>query len=244
MPWDPDRYHLFNRERAAPFNDLLAMIRLRPSMRVIDLGCGTGELTARLAEHLPESNVVGIDSSPEMLGRARELERPGLCFELGDLREVSGSWDLIFSHAVIQWVEDHETLLPRLIGLLNPGGQIAVQLPSNHQHPTQLLIRETARTEPFHSALNGWVRASPVLGIDEYAEILSAAGGSDLAVMEKVYPHMLENADAMADWTSGTAMLPYFERLPAHLRDEFMASYRLKLRRRYPGSRPSCAIPS
>jgi trans-aconitate 2-methyltransferase len=236
MPWNPDRYHLFKRERAAPFNDLLAMVRPREGMRVIDLGCGTGELTARLADALPGSEVIGMDSSPEMLERARDLSRPGLRFVAGDLRDVEGSWDLVFSHAVIQWVDDHAALLPHLMGLVNPGGQLAVQLPSNHHHPTHLLIHATAREEPFAGALNGWVRDSPVLGVEEYAEILHACGGHDLVVLEKVYPHVLENADAMADWTSGTAMLPYFERLPAHLRDEFMASYRLKLRRRYPGS--------
>lgn len=236
MPWDPDRYHLFKRERAAPFNDLLAMVRPREGMRVIDLGCGTGELTARLADALPGSEVIGLDSSPEMLERAQELSRPGLCFILGDLREVQGTWDLVFSHAVIQWVEDHAGLLPRLLGIVAPGGQIAVQLPSNHQHPTHLLIAATARESPFREILSGWTRESPVLGIEEYAEILHAAGGTELMVLEKVYPHVLENADAMADWTSGTAMLPYFERLPAEMRDPFMASYREKLRRRYPGS--------
>jgi trans-aconitate 2-methyltransferase len=236
MPWDPDRYHLFKRERAAPFNDLLGMIRPREGMQVIDLGCGTGELTARLADALPGSEVLGLDSSPEMLERAQELSRPGLRFELGDLREAGGSWDLVFTHAVIQWVEDHVSLLPRLMRLLRPDGQLAVQLPSNHQHPTHLLIQETAREDPFAGALGGWIRESPVLGIEEYAEILHAAGGVNLSVLEKVYPHVLEDADAMADWTSGTAMLPYFERLPAEMRDPFIASYREKLRRRYPGS--------
>src|SRR5947209_11813782 len=108
MPWDPDRYHLFKRERAAPFEDLLALIRPREGMHVIDLGCGTGELTLRLADALAGSDVVGIDSSPDMLERARELSRPGLRFELGDLQDAGGSWDLIFSHAAIQWVDDHE----------------------------------------------------------------------------------------------------------------------------------------
>jgi trans-aconitate 2-methyltransferase len=236
MPWDPDRYSLFKRERAAPFNDLLRLIRPREGMRVVDLGCGSGELTLRLADALPESDVLGIDSSPEMLDRAQDLTRPGLRFEHGDLRETGGSWDLIFSHAVLQWVDDHASLVPRLLRLLNPDGQIAVQMPSNHRHPTHLLIHETAREQPFRDSLNGWVRESPVLGVEEYAEILHACGGKELMVLEKVYPHVLENADAMADWTSGTALLPYFERLPAGMRDPFMDSYRAKLRRRYPGS--------
>src|SRR3972149_2610153 len=70
MPWDPERYEQFERERYAPFDDLSGLVEVREGLRVIDLGCGTGELTRRLADALPESAVLGIDSSPEMLARA------------------------------------------------------------------------------------------------------------------------------------------------------------------------------
>jgi len=90
MPWDPKRYHQFASERAAPFEDLLAMVDVRDGMRVVDLGCGSGELTARLADALPESDVTGIDSSEEMLGDAAKLARPGLRFERGAIEAVTG----------------------------------------------------------------------------------------------------------------------------------------------------------
>ena len=121
MPWDPDRYHQFQEERAAPFVDLLALVTRRENLRVVDLGCGTGELTARLADALPGADVVGLDRSPEMLSRAEPLTRPGLRFELGDIQTVSGRWDLIFSNAALQWVEDHDALIPHLLTCLRPG---------------------------------------------------------------------------------------------------------------------------
>lgn len=96
MPWDPDQYRKFQSQRFAPFDDLFAMIDVRPGLRVVDLGCGTGELTARLAEQLPQSDTVGIDSSPEMLARARSLARPGLRFEQAAIDDVAGQWDLVF----------------------------------------------------------------------------------------------------------------------------------------------------
>ncbi len=236
MPWNPERYHQFQRERAAPFEDALALVERREGLSVIDLGCGTGELTRRLADALPGSNVLGIDSSPEMLAKAKPLERPGLLFEQRAIQEVEGAWDVVFSHAVIQWLDNHPALIPRLFSLVRPGGQLVVQLPSNNSHPTHQFMLETGREEPFFTALKGWQRDFPTLAVEEYAELLYNAGGTNLTVFEKVYPHILQDADALADWTSGTALVPYFERLDEEMRERFMARYRAKLRARYPSS--------
>jgi len=234
MPWNPERYHQFQKERSAPFDDLLQLVQRREDLRVIDLGCGTGELTRRLADALPGSDVLGLDSSPEMLAKAEQYARPGLRFERGAIETVVGAWDVIFSNAAIQWVDDHQALIPRLFSLLRPGGQLVVQLPSNHTHPAHTLILETAREEPFVQALKGWTRSIPVLSIEAYAEMLYAQGGADLIVFEKVYPHVLEDADALADWTSGTALVPYFERFSEEMKQLFLERYRQKLRQRYP----------
>ena len=237
MPWDPDRYEQFKSERSAPFEDLVKLVQVRDSLRVIDLGCGTGELTGRLADALPGSDLLGIDSSPEMLARAEERARPGLRFELRTIESVAGEWDLIFSNAAIQWVDDHPSLVPRLLSLVRPGGRLVVQVPSNQGHPMQLFIAELAGEAPFRKALDGWVQRWPVLTVDAYAELLYAHGGREITIFEKVYPHELEDADALAEWMSGTALLPYFERLSEELREPFMDRYRERLRARWP-SRP------
>jgi trans-aconitate 2-methyltransferase len=234
MPWNPEQYHRFQRERFAPFADLLQLVDARPGLRAIDLGCGTGELTRRLADALPGSDVLGIDSSPEMLARAEGQARPGLRFELANLRDLAGGWDLIFSHAVLQWVEDHAALIPMLLGRLNPGGQLVVQMPSNHTHPTHRLIIEVASEEPFRTALSGWRRAVPVLGVEQYADLLFASGAEDLTVFEKVYPHVLPDSDALAEWTRGTALIPYLERMQDDLHEPFLERYRALLRQQFP----------
>ena len=230
MCWDPDRYLKFEEERFAPFEDLFSLIDVRPGMSVIDLGCGTGEITSRLASRLPESSVLGIDSSAEMLDRAARWVRPGLSFARQDLSHARGAWDLVFSHAVLHWVEDHESLVPRLLALLRPGGQLAVQVPANHRHPSQTMIIATAEEEPFCTALAGWTRRSPVLEIERYAELLHYNGVRKMTVMEKVYTHLLQNSDAVAEWTAGTTLVPYWERLPQELHEPFMERYREKLR--------------
>lgn len=236
MPWSPEQYHQFQNERFAPFEDLFSLVKVRPALRVIDLGCGTGELTRRLADRLPLSEVIGIDSSSEMLARARELERDGLRFERASIQDVEGGWDLVFSHAAIHWIDDHHQLIPRLMSLVLPGGQLAVQLPSNHTHPTHTLITEIASEEPFGRALGGWQRVSPVLAINEYAEILHEGGGQEITVFEKVYPSLLKDSDSLAEWTKGSTLVPYFERMPEHLHEPFMARYRERLRSLFPSS--------
>jgi trans-aconitate 2-methyltransferase len=236
MPWSPEQYHQFQNERFAPFEDLFNLVKVRPSLRVIDLGCGTGELTRRLADRLPSSEVLGIDASTEMLSRARKLEGNGLRFEQAPIQNVEGEWDLVFSHAAIHWIEDHPALIPRLLSLVLPGGQLAVQLPSNHAHPTHSLISEVASEEPFRQALNGWNRISPVLSISEYAELLHEHGGLEITVFEKVYPSLLKDSDSLAEWTAGSTLVPYFERLPEFLHEPFMARYRERLRALFPSA--------
>jgi len=204
------------------------MVMLRQGLKVVDLGCGTGELTSRLADALPGSTVVGLDNSPQMLEKAKLYQRPGLSFEMGDQAHLQGTWDLIFSNAALQWSEDHPKLVGRLYSQLAPGGQITVQVPSNHTHISHLLIQETAREEPFHSVLQGFVRVSPVLAIEDYAQLLFDLGAEKIVVFEKVFVHILENSDAVLEWVSGTALVPYFERLGGE-KEHFLAILRKKL---------------
>jgi trans-aconitate 2-methyltransferase len=234
MPWDPEQYHKFKEARFAPFEDLFALIKVREGLTVVDLGCGTGELSRRLADRLPGSTVLGLDSSATMLEKAGQQRTPNLDFAQGSLESVTGQWDLVFSHAAIHWVEDHRSLIPRLFALVRPGGQLAVQLPANHNHPAHLAIIETAREKPFQAALQGWYRPSPVLEIDTYAELLYRSGGQEITVLEKVYPALMPDAAAVAEWTSGTTLVPYFERLPNELHEPFLDRYKEKLRRLWP----------
>jgi trans-aconitate 2-methyltransferase len=235
MPWNPDLYHKFQPERAAPFHDLLALVEVRPHLKVIDLGCGTGELTRRLADRLPNSHVTGLDSSRQMLDKAASHASSNLIFQQGDQSTLTGEWDLIFSNAALQWSENHAELIPYLFDKLKPGGQIAVQVPSNHNHISHQIYRETAEEDMFKFILQGFQRFSPVLTIDNYSRILFNCGAEEITIFEKVYPHVLENADAVVDWISGTALVPYFERLGKH-KEEFVESVREKMRIAMPDS--------
>lgn len=235
MPWDPKQYHKFQAERSAPFFDLLALVEIRPNLRVVDLGCGTGELTRQLADALPNSDVTGLDSSVQMLAKAASYAGPRLHFEQEDQAQLTGEWDLIFSNAALQWSEKHEQLIPRLYERLLPGGQIAVQVPSNHNHISHQIYRETADEELFKTVLKGFQRYAPVLTIDEYARLFFDCGADEINVFEKIYAHVLEDSNAVVEWISGTALVPYFERLGEH-KESFVDAIRVKMKAALPES--------
>jgi len=220
MPWDPARYERFQRQREMPFVDALALVGpLRERARIIDLGCGTGALTRKLADAYPTALVLGIDTSPQMLDKAKPLERPGLRFIKGAIEAIDQigpdllgevvddpRWDLVFSHAAIHWVPDHARLIPRLFARVAPGGRIVVQLPSNHDSVAHRTLIATA--DEFKSAMTGPVADRPTLSAAAYAELLWRAGAQDIAAYEKVYAHEMPDSDAVVEWMRGTAVVP------------------------------------
>ncbi len=228
--WSPDQYHRFRRERRRPFFDLLRLVWRRPGLRVVDLGCGSGELTRALRRWLPGADVLGVDRSPNMLARARAHARPGLTFEEGDAGAFDvAPFDLVFSNAALHWVEDHEALFPRLLAALRPGAQLAVQVPRNDEHASHRLIRELAGEAPWAERSGGLVRASPVLEPERYARLLHAHGLVRLRVVERVYVHELASAGEVAEWTRGTSLIPYLARLSEADGEAFVAAYRARL---------------
>jgi trans-aconitate 2-methyltransferase len=228
--WDPEQYERFAAERAAPFHDLLSLVAPVPGGRVVDLGCGGGELTATLHRRLEAGETLGVDRSPAMLERAAGVAGAGLRFELGDIDAFeSGSWDVVFSNAALHWLPDHAGLLGRLVAGLNPGGQLAVQMPANHDHPSHVVAAEVAGTEPFRTALGGYRRESPVQPPEWYAELLDRLGLADQHVRLQVYLHRLAARDEVVEWVKGTLLTDYQSRMPEALFMEFLATYRARL---------------
>ncbi len=229
--WDPGQYERFHEERAQPFRDLAALVEREPAMRVCDLGCGTGELTAWLHAELGAAESVGVDASETMLARAAEQRGDGLRFEQADIRAWAPDAppDLLFSNAALQWVEGHEELWPRLARLLAPGGQIAVQMPVNDDHPSHTVARELAAEPPFAEAMGGYERRFPVLEPERYAELLWGLGFERRLVRIHVYEHVHTSVDAVVEWMKGSLLTPYRERLAAPLYERLLAEYARRL---------------
>jgi trans-aconitate 2-methyltransferase len=248
--WDPAQYARFRAERRRPFFDLLDLVEARPEMRVVDLGCGTGELTRQLHHRLRARETLGIDSSAAMLAASAthagvdeedELRgSAGVRFESGDLADLDapGAWDLVFSNAALHWLPDHATLLARLTRSVAPTGQLAVQVPANHDHASHVLADEIAAEPPFRDVLDGYQRGRAVLAPSEYALILRSLGYRRQLVRLQVYVHELASVDDVVEWVKGTLLTDYQRRMSAELFAEYLERYRTRLRERLGNARP------
>jgi len=241
--WDPDQYVRFRDERAQPFYDLAALVRRHPGMRVVDLGCGPGELTRWLHVELQAGETLGLDRSPEMLAAAAAHAGGGVRFERGDIVEFAasgghGPYDLIFSNAALQWVSGHATLLPQLRSMLAPGGQLAIQVPFGGDHPARSVLGEVAAAEPYASAMQGYRRPGGAQPPDWYATRLYELGASEQVVRMNVYGHLLPSARSLVEWFKGSALTPYRERLPEEMYGALVEAYARRLVEQFGDDRP------
>jgi len=236
--WDPDRYLTYADERGRPFVDLLARIGASDPRTVVDLGCGPGNLTALLADRWPDADVVGLDSSPEMVAKARELG--GLRFQVADLRDwtlvstgsTTGGVDVLVSNATLQWVPDHLDLLPKLVAAVAPGGWFAFQVPGNFGEPSHTIRDELAAEAPYAEHTAGVAVPSshdPVA----YVDVLAALGCA-VDAWETTYLHLLTGPDPVFTWVSGTGARPTLQALPDDLRPGFEAEFKRRLAAAYP----------
>ncbi|MBW4597853.1 MAG: methyltransferase domain-containing protein [Brasilonema angustatum HA4187-MV1] len=227
--WNPNLYEKFQTERSRPFYDLANMVRRREGMRVLDLGCGTGKLTHYLHRKLAAQETVGLDASENMLRLARQFEGNGLEFKFGRIEDdpVPGKFDLVFSNAALQWLTGHEALFEKLRFKLQPGGQLAVQVPAMNSEPVHILAVETA--EEFSEELGGYVRHLEVLRPENYAKLLYKLGFIEQEVRLQIYGHILPSPEAVIEWYRGTLLTTYQQRLDAETYERFVKGYTQKL---------------
>ncbi|HEX6085850.1 MAG TPA: methyltransferase domain-containing protein [Thermoanaerobaculia bacterium] len=224
--WSPEQYSRFAAERKQPFTDLASLIEQRPRMRVVDLGCGTGELTRELHDSLGADETVGIDDSETMLLKAGHFNGEMLRFEKGSIEAfvTERPYDLIFSNAAFHWIPNHEQLLTRLTNFLSARGQLAVQMPANDTHPSHRVAGEVARDFGLEP------RPDHVLPVERYAELLHRLGYARQNVRLQVYGHVLPSADDVVEWVRGALLTHYQSQLAEDRFEEFLATYRRRLR--------------
>lgn len=235
MPrWDPDRYLQFADQRSRPFAELVGRVGAQHPETVVDLGCGPGQLTAMLTKRWPQADVMGIDSSPEMIQAAQQHAKPGLSFAVADVENFAPERpaDVVISSAVLQWVDDHRRLLPQLVEMVAPDGWLALQVPGNQEEPSHTLLHQLAN-DPRFSASTGSIERRLMPPPATYLADLSALG-CDSDVWETTYLHVLTGVDPVFDWISGTGARPYLQALSDAQREIFVAEYKRLLRQAYP----------
>jgi trans-aconitate 2-methyltransferase len=259
--WDPAQYLSFADERSRPFFDLTGRIAAASPNAVVDLGCGPGQLTASLADRWPDADVLGIDTSTDMIESARRIADSGaarLAGDSGPPRRVGDSgaprrgtlsfrvedvcdWrpeapvDVIVSNAVLQWVPGHLELLPRWAGWLADGGWLAFQLPGNFDQPSHAILRELAASDRWRGALAGVElnrqSADPAVYLD-----LLARQGLTVDAWETTYLHVLTGPDPVTEWYKGTGLRPVLAALEAAQAAEFVSQYGERVREAYPAA--------
>ena len=234
MTWDPNLYLAFGDQRLRPALDLIARIALDSPRTIVDLGCGTGNVTAALETRWPAAQITGLDNAPEMLARARE-QGPGITWIDADL----DAWrprtpvDLLFSNAALHWVEDHAALFPRLVAGVAEGGAFAVQMPRNWQAPSHELIHETLRDGPWRGRLEPLIRPRPTLAPAFYYDLLAPLVQS-LDIWETEYHQVLEGENPVADYVKGSALRRFLAALEEPERSRFDSAYRERIKAAYP----------
>lgn len=233
--WDPSQYLAYADLRARPALELLARVPLDAPRTVVDLGCGPGNVTRRLAERWPAARVVGIDHSREMVARARAEPSAveWLCADVSDW-SPGAPVELVYSNATLHWVAGHAELFPRLFDAVAPGGVLAVQMPLSFDLPSHRLMRETLAEEPFgDEALRAAVGRRWVEDASFYYDAL-APRAARIDVWETEYLQVLEGDDPVLEWVSGTGLRPILNGLEGEERERFLARYRERLRGAYP----------
>ncbi len=249
--WDPAQYLHFADERSRPFFDLLGRVPAASPGLVVDLGCGPGQLTAALASRWPDAEVRGIDNSAEMIGAAVQLLQAGgsepagrLSFALADISQWQPDRpvDVIVSNAVLQWVPDHMSLLPRWAGALSPGGCLAFQVPGNFDQSSHAILRELAGSRRWRPLLAGVQLNRQAADPGQYLDLL-ARTGCEVDAWETTYLHVLHGEDPVLRWYQGTGLRPVLAALPDSQVPDFLADYGARAREAYPAASYGTVLP-
>jgi trans-aconitate 2-methyltransferase len=232
--WSAEQYLKFEDERTRPSRDLLAQVPLSAPRKAVDIGCGPGNSTELLVQRWPQADIIGIDTSADMLRQARE-RLPAQTFIEANVAHWAppASTDLLFANAIFQWVPEHLRQLGRLLGALPSGGVLAVQMPDNLDEPSHVMMREVAHDGPWRTALGDTARLRDVLpkpgGYYDALRPLSAR----IEIWHTVYNHVLDGPEAIVEWVKGTGLRPFVDPLEAPQKKEFLREYTARIAAAY-----------
>jgi trans-aconitate 2-methyltransferase len=238
--WDANLYLKFADARQRPAIDLMNRLDplngQRPGHAVYDLGCGAGNITRMLAERFPQAPVIGVDSSETMLAKAREqTSEQRVSFMLGDLTRFKPGLppSILYSNAAYQWVDNHIDYFPDLLNSLPAGGQLAIQMPRNHEAPSHALMHKALEAGPWKDKL---LKVRTIRSVWEPARYYDALKprSAELDIWETTFQQALTGKDPVAHYTASTGLRPYLDLLEEPQRSQFFETYAAMLREAYP----------
>lgn len=230
--WNSNQYSKFENERTQPSVDLLRRINIVPKS-ILDIGCGPGNSTNQLLTFFPNSDILGIDSSDNMLNKASKTY-PNLnfkkCFVPEEL-ETIGNYDLIFSNACLHWIPDHVKLFPKLMTKLNDGGILAVQMPIVQEAMFYKILNKLVATDKWNklSMIHNFHNLSP----NQTYDILSTIS-QKVTMWETTYFHIVPSHNSVIEWYQGSGLRPYLDVLSPMEEPEFIKELLNMIKLYYP----------
>jgi trans-aconitate 2-methyltransferase len=228
VQWNAADYARHSASQSLWADDLLARFPLRGDERILDVGCGDGKITARLAAAVPGGRVTGVDASAEMIAHAQAHHaRANLAFQVMDARHLvlpPGTFELVFSNAALHWVDDHRAFLRGAARALRPSGRLAVSCGGKgNAQDVFLALRAVLRRAAWREFFRRLERPYFFYAPEQYDRWLPEAGfrATNVRLAEKAAAHL--GAAGLAAWLR-TTWLPYTQRVPAARREEFVAA--------------------
>lgn len=237
--WHAEIYSTFLDMRTKPAKDLLFAIpeSFCPEI-VYDLGCGPGNSTVLLKQRWPAAQIIGLDSSADMLQMARK-NYPEIEFIENDLTAFipKQKLDCIFSNAALQWTTQHEILIPKLFSFLKPGGILAIQMPNNFHYPSHQVTIRLLENNPQWTHLLQHVQFSHLTSArfkySWYYDLFSAQKASHIQLWETEYIQEMTDHQAIFNWVQGTGLRPILSKMQKADQIEFEKEYVDEITREY-----------
>jgi trans-aconitate methyltransferase len=210
--------------------ELIVQLKLRGDERILDVGCGDGKITTDLAHALPRGEAVGVDASVEMIRFARKQfpasKISNLKFEIADARKFrfAAPFDLLFSNAALHWVDDHQAFLRRAAAALKHGGRLVVSCGGKgNAHDVFLALRPEMRLARWREFFRRMPAPYFFYAPADYEKWLPRFGFKSVRVELAPKDATYAGAHGFATWLR-TTWLPYTQRVPENLREEFIAA--------------------
>lgn len=218
--WNSNQYTKFEKERTQPSIDLIHRISTLPKS-ILDIGCGPGNSTNQLYERFPKADILGIDNSDNMLDKAKNTYSHLKFYKctLPDDIDNIGNFDLIFSNACLHWIPDHKSLFPKLMGKLNFGGMLAVQMPLVQNATFYKILNKLISTDKWKKLRD--IRIFHNLSPNETYDILSEIS-NEVTMWDTTYYHIVPSYSSVIDWYKGSGLRPYLDMLNQTEKNEFL----------------------
>lgn len=244
--WDAEEYAKHSSAQQVWAKELIAKLQLKGSESILDIGCGDGKMTVEIAAQLPEGDVLGVDSSPDMIALARkkfpQSKYSNLSFKLADANHLpfAEQFDIVFSNAALHWIKDHGPVIPSIQNSLKPGGKLCLQMGGKGNAEAIISVLDTIISEKkWNRYFSDFEFPYGFYEPGAYVQLLKKANLAPVRVELLPKNMSYKDKDGLAGWVR-TTWLPYTNQVPVHLRKVFISRLIEKYVEKFPLDNDGC----